>query len=103
MPQNSNSPQHPNEHTLHSNQDDLGPTIVCAPFAGYLTLLVGQGEHVDAGQKLAIVEALKVETLVTARSGWAYYPHRWLIRNWRAAATDYSAGIKPKSPCYSYR
>ena len=42
MPQNSNSPQHPNEHTLHSNQDDLGPTIVCAPFAGYLTLLVGQ-------------------------------------------------------------
>ena len=58
MPQNSNSPQHPNEHTLHSNQDDLGPTIVCAPFAGYLTLLVGQGEHVDAGQKLAIVEAL---------------------------------------------
>ena len=48
MPQNSNSPQHPNEHTLHSNQDDLGPTIVCAPFAGYLTLLVGQGEHVDA-------------------------------------------------------
>ena len=68
MPQNSNSPQHPNEHTLHSNQDDLGPTIVCAPFAGYLTLPVGQGEHVDAGQKLAIVEALKVETLVTART-----------------------------------
>jgi pyruvate carboxylase len=41
------------------------PTHVAAPFAGAVTLTVGAGDHVDAGQTVATIEAMKMEAPIT--------------------------------------
>ncbi|MFP5022903.1 pyruvate carboxylase [Pseudonocardia phyllosphaerae] len=38
---------------------------VAAPFAGVVTLLVGEGDTVDAGQTVATIEAMKMEASIT--------------------------------------
>ncbi len=43
---------------------------VAAPFAGVVTLQVGEGDHVESGQTVATIEAMKMEASITAhRSG----------------------------------
>ncbi|MFW3169216.1 pyruvate carboxylase [Geodermatophilus sp. CPCC 206100] len=42
------------------------PGQVAAPFAGVVTLSVGEGETVDAGQAIATIEAMKMEAAITA-------------------------------------
>jgi len=39
---------------------------VAAPFAGVVTLQVGEGDRVDAGQTVATIEAMKMEASITA-------------------------------------
>lgn len=63
---------HPTTHDRaqqHAPQgeENADAALVRAPFAGYLTLLVREGTRVAAGERLAMIEALKVETMVTAR------------------------------------
>ena len=41
-------------------------TTVTAPFHGHATVLVEVGERVAAGQRLARVEAVKLEAVITA-------------------------------------
>ena len=40
---------------------------VAAPFAGVVTLQVGEGDTVDAGQTVATIEAMKMEASITAQ------------------------------------
>ena len=43
---------------------------LAAPFAGVVTLQVGEGDAVDDGQTVATIEAMKMEASITAqRSG----------------------------------
>ena len=43
---------------------------LAAPFAGVVTLQVGEGDKVDDGQTVATIEAMKMEASITAqRSG----------------------------------
>ena len=44
----------------------MTPTAATAPFHGYVSVLVEVGQRVVAGQPLARVEAVKLETVVTA-------------------------------------
>lgn len=46
--------------------DADNPNQVAAPFAGVVTLTVGEGEHVDAGATVATIEAMKMEAAITA-------------------------------------
>ncbi|GAA1400575.1 pyruvate carboxylase [Pseudonocardia kongjuensis] len=41
---------------------------VAAPFAGVVTLQVGEGDRVDAGQTVATIEAMKMEASITAHT-----------------------------------
>jgi pyruvate carboxylase len=49
--------------------DPGDPRQVAAPFAGVVTLQVGEGDAVDAGQTLATIEAMKMEAAITAPVG----------------------------------
>ncbi|MBP2476989.1 pyruvate carboxylase [Crossiella equi] len=50
--------------------DRGNPGHVPAPFAGVVTLTVGEGEEVEAGQTVATIEAMKMEAAITtARAG----------------------------------
>ncbi len=40
---------------------------VAAPFAGVVTLQVGEGDQVSAGQTVATIEAMKMEASITAQ------------------------------------
>ena len=42
------------------------PAEVAAPFAGVVTLLVGEGALVEPGQPVATIEAMKMEASITA-------------------------------------
>jgi pyruvate carboxylase len=42
---------------------------VAAPFAGVVTLAVGEGDKVEAGQTVASIEAMKMEAAITAPKG----------------------------------
>ncbi len=46
--------------------DRANPRHVAAPFAGVVTLQVGDGDTVDAGQTVATIEAMKMEASITA-------------------------------------
>ena len=46
--------------------DRTNPDHVAAPFAGVVTLTVGQGDKVEAGQTVATIEAMKMEAAITA-------------------------------------
>ena len=46
--------------------DRSNPKQVAAPFAGVVTLQVGEGEQVEAGQTVATIEAMKMEASITA-------------------------------------
>ncbi|WP_432970641.1 pyruvate carboxylase [Dactylosporangium sp. CA-233914] len=46
--------------------DPAVPGHIAAPFAGVVTLVVGHGDKVRAGDTLAIIEAMKMEALITA-------------------------------------
>jgi len=46
--------------------DPTDDTHVAAPLTGVVTLRVEEGEEVDAGQPLAVLEAMKMESTVTA-------------------------------------
>jgi pyruvate carboxylase len=47
--------------------DRANPRHVAAPFAGVVTLQVGEGDPVDAGQTVATIEAMKMEASITAQ------------------------------------
>jgi pyruvate carboxylase len=46
--------------------DRSDPGQVAAPFAGVVTLQVGEGDIVEAGQAIATIEAMKMEAAITA-------------------------------------
>jgi pyruvate carboxylase len=46
--------------------DRSDPGQVAAPFAGVVTLQVGEGDTVEAGQAIATIEAMKMEASITA-------------------------------------
>ncbi|OFJ52978.1 pyruvate carboxylase [Mycolicibacterium grossiae] len=46
--------------------DRGNPGHVAAPFAGVVTLTVGEGDAVDEGQTVATIEAMKMEAAITA-------------------------------------
>jgi pyruvate carboxylase len=46
--------------------DRSDPGQVAAPFAGVVTLQVGEGDTVEAGQAIATIEAMKMEAAITA-------------------------------------
>ena len=47
--------------------DRGNPRHVAAPFAGVVTLQVGEGDQVSAGQTVATIEAMKMEASITAQ------------------------------------
>ena len=49
------------ERADKSNQGHVG-----APFAGVVTLAVGEGDKVEAGDTVATIEAMKMEASITA-------------------------------------
>jgi pyruvate carboxylase len=46
--------------------DRANPNHIAAPFAGVVTLQVGEGDTVTAGQTVATIEAMKMEASITA-------------------------------------
>jgi pyruvate carboxylase len=46
--------------------DRSNPNHVAAPFSGVVTLAVGEGDKVEAGQTVASIEAMKMEAAITA-------------------------------------
>ena len=46
--------------------DAANPDHVAAPFQGAVTVVVGEGDEVDAGQTVATIEAMKMEASITA-------------------------------------
>src|SRR6476619_6874937 len=46
--------------------DRSNPDHIAAPFAGVVTINVGAGDQVDAGQTIATIEAMKMEAAITA-------------------------------------
>ncbi len=49
--------------------DRSNPDHVAAPFAGVVTVAVGPGDTVEAGQTIATIEAMKMEAAITAPRG----------------------------------
>ncbi|MGW5648094.1 pyruvate carboxylase [Saccharopolyspora sp. NPDC003752] len=49
--------------------DRSNPGHVPAPFAGVVTLSVGEGDAVESGQTIATIEAMKMEAAITAPQG----------------------------------
>ncbi|HWM01376.1 MAG TPA: pyruvate carboxylase, partial [Actinophytocola sp.] len=49
--------------------DRANPGHVAAPFAGVVTLAVGEGDTVEAGETVATIEAMKMEASITAPKG----------------------------------
>jgi len=49
--------------------DKSNPGHVAAPFAGVVTLSVTEGQHIEAGDTLATIEAMKMEAAITAPRG----------------------------------
>jgi pyruvate carboxylase len=47
--------------------DRANPKHVAAPFAGVVTLQVGEGDAVETGQTVATIEAMKMEASITAQ------------------------------------
>jgi propionyl-CoA carboxylase alpha chain len=53
-------------HMIEKTPPDLSRFLIC-PMPGLLTALhVGEGDHVEAGQPLAVVEAMKMENILRA-------------------------------------
>ena len=46
--------------------DRSDPSHVAAPFSGVVTLVVGEGDSVEAGATIATIEAMKMEAAITA-------------------------------------
>ncbi|KQR96565.1 pyruvate carboxylase [Williamsia sp. Leaf354] len=46
--------------------DRTDPSHVAAPFSGVVTLVVGEGDSVEAGATIATIEAMKMEAAITA-------------------------------------
>jgi pyruvate carboxylase len=46
--------------------DPKAPGQVAAPFAGVVTISVAEGDKVEAGDKVAVIEAMKMEAAITA-------------------------------------
>ncbi|HEU4808023.1 MAG TPA: biotin/lipoyl-containing protein, partial [Homoserinimonas sp.] len=56
--------------TKAAEKADAGqPGHVAAPFSGVVTLQVGEGDQVTAGQAVATIEAMKMEAAITASVG----------------------------------
>lgn len=51
---------------MFEKADPGDPRHVAVPFAGFVHALVAQGDSVEAGQALAVVEAMKMEASITA-------------------------------------
>jgi pyruvate carboxylase len=49
--------------------DPAAPGQVAAPFSGVVTLKVGEGDTVEAGQQVASIEAMKMEAAITTPVG----------------------------------
>lgn len=55
-----------NEHMIEKIPPDLSKYLIC-PMPGLLVALhVGEGDKVEAGQPLAVVEAMKMENILRA-------------------------------------
>ena len=44
-----------------------------APFAGAVTVIVHEGDTVEAGQTVATIEAMKMEAAITTPVGWTVH------------------------------
>ena len=53
-------------HASSEKADHADPKHVEVPFAGVVQALVAAGDRVEAGQAVAMVEAMKMETAITA-------------------------------------
>lgn len=51
---------------MFEKADSGDPRHVSVPFAGYVRPLVGEGDVVEPGEALAVVEAMKMEASITA-------------------------------------
>ena len=51
---------------MSEKADAADPRHVSVPFAGFVHAVVTEGERVEAGQPLAVVEAMKMEAPITA-------------------------------------
>ena len=49
--------------------DHADPGHVAAPFAGVVTVVVTAGDHVEAGETVATIEAMKMEAAITSPRG----------------------------------
>ena len=57
------------QHMIEKIPPDLSKFLIC-PMPGLLVSLhVGEGDHVEAGQPLAVVEAMKMENILRAEKG----------------------------------
>jgi pyruvate carboxylase len=54
------------EVPMAERADRANPDHVAAPFAGVVTLVVGPGDKVEAGQTIATIEAMKMEAAITS-------------------------------------
>ena len=58
--------------TFPSKQNEQTPSVyagamdVAVPFAGVVSPLVAEGDHVESGQAVARIEAMKMEASITA-------------------------------------
>lgn len=55
-------------HPVRAYLDKGNSGHVSAPFGGVVTLEVAVGDHVEAGAKVASIEAMKMEAAITAAS-----------------------------------
>ena len=51
---------------MSEKADSSDPTQVSVPFAGVVSPLVAEGDTVEAGQAVAMIEAMKMEASITA-------------------------------------
>jgi pyruvate carboxylase len=51
------------------NADASQPGQIAAPFAGVVALAVEVGQHIDAGEVVATIEAMKMEAAITTPVG----------------------------------
>jgi pyruvate carboxylase len=57
------------EAPVRERADPGDPTHVAAPMTGMVTLAVAEGERVDGGTRVATIEAMKMESVITAQHG----------------------------------
>ncbi len=54
------------EVAVREKADTSNAGHIAAPMTGVVTLMVGKGDHVSAGQQVATIEAMKMESAIRA-------------------------------------